>query len=192
MTDAAKPAAGGDFAFLEEWRVTAPGPLNGQSLAELSRRRPVLAICLRHGGCPFCRQTLAELAARKKELETAGIVAVLVHLMTDDDARELFARYSLDDHPRIADPQGRLFDALGLSRGSLWQVAGPAAWWHGTKAVLGGHLPGRPRGDVFRLPGAFLIRDGKVERRLTESGVSHAQPEYSELLDAESRGVPGR
>ncbi|MEX0704426.1 MAG: AhpC/TSA family protein [Planctomycetales bacterium] len=166
-----------DSSFLREWRVAG-----GESLDELSRRGPALIVCLRHGGCPFCRQTLAELAARRAELEAAGVAIVLVHLMRDEEARELFARFGLDDLPRIADPEGRLYETLGLLRASLRQVMGPKAWWHGTKAVLRGNRPGMPRGDIFRLPGAFLIFAGQVARMTADGGTTHARPDIDAVL----------
>jgi hypothetical protein len=42
----------------------------GVTLNELSRISPVLLVFLRHAGCTFCREALADLAARRPEIES--------------------------------------------------------------------------------------------------------------------------
>ncbi len=138
---------------------------NGQSIAELSHRSPVLVVFLRHSGCPFCRQTLAELSALRSEFPTMETQIVLVHMMPEMQAKELFARYGLSDVSRISDPQQRLYREFGLQRGTWGQVMGPRIWWQGFKStILKGNKPGKPIGDVFQLPGAFLVVDGQIIR----------------------------
>ena len=138
---------------------------DGQALADLAGRSPLLIVFLRHGGCPFCRETLADLAARRSAIEGAGVTIVLVHMMDDDDAAELFARYDLHDLPRISDVERRLYDAFALKRGRVGEVVGPRVWWRGFKtAVLARHGFGKPAGDIFQLPGAFLLVQGQIVR----------------------------
>jgi len=158
---------------------------SGQSLVGLSRASPVLVLFLRHGGCPFCRQTLAELAKRREKIEAAGTRLVLVHMMSEADAARLLASYDLADVQRISDPEQTLYRAFGLRRGKASQVMGPRIWWRGFKAtVLRGHLPGRPKGDIFQLPGAYLLVDGEVVRRF-EPETSAEQPDFVELARCE-------
>ncbi len=56
----------------------------------------------------------------------------------------------------LADPELRGYRAFGLGAGSWWQIAGPAVWWAGLKAVLRGGL-GRPQGNVRQMPGTFVV-----------------------------------
>ena len=53
-----------EATLLEEAQTTSGG-----SLAELSNRQPVLLVLLRHSGCTFCREALADLAVRRAEIE---------------------------------------------------------------------------------------------------------------------------
>ena len=62
----------------------------------------------------------------------------------------------------IADPEARLYDAFGLSRGGVGQVLAPRVWLRGFQALFRGHLVGKPVGDVWRMPGYFLIEAGRV------------------------------
>lgn len=154
----------------------------GKTLDELSHASPLLVVFLRHKGCSFCRQTLAELAQRRSEIEAAGAKIVLVHMIEDDNEAEMFfARWRLHDVPRVGDPQQVVYDRFGLQRGTLWQVLGLDVWWPGFKAVfLGGHVPGKPVGDVFQLPGAFLLHRGRVVQSF-KSQTSAQKPDYVQL-----------
>ena len=42
---------------------------SGETVAEMSRRGPVLMAFLRHSGCPFCKEAAADLAREKAMLE---------------------------------------------------------------------------------------------------------------------------
>lgn len=153
---------------------------HSDSLAALSRDKPRLVVFLRHAGCTFCRQALADLARDRAKIEHAGTGIVLVHMQTDADAAELFGKYGLADVPRISDPERHLYEAFELQRGSLMQVAGPAVWLKGFVSLLTGSLPGIPNADVFQLPGTFLVHNGQVVRASRNQN-SADRPDYCEL-----------
>ncbi len=56
----------------------------------------------------------------------------------------------------LADPELKGYRAFGLGAGSWWQIAGPAVWWAGLKAVFRGGL-GRPQGNLRQMPGTFVV-----------------------------------
>ncbi len=137
----------------------------GESVAEISRRGPLLLLLVRHAGCTFCREALADLArARAGGGAAAGMPVVVVQMGTPEEGRSLLDRYGLQDAAVVSDPQRHLYAALDLGRGSLWQLFGPRVWWRGLLATLRGHLVGRLVGDGFQMPGAFIIEDGRVVR----------------------------
>ena len=154
---------------------------NGVSLRQHSERGPLLVVLLRHGGCPFCRETLAKLKSARQEIAAGGVGVALVHLMSDPDAASLFARYGLSDLPRYSDPEGQLYEAFGLQRGAAGDVAGPRVWWRGLSATLRGHLPSKPKGDIFRLPGTILLEQGEIVRA-DRPGTSAVQVDFVEFL----------
>jgi hypothetical protein len=121
----------------------------------------VLVLFIRHAGCTFCREALAELAAARGRLEAQGLALAVVHMSQAGPAAALLARYGLDDIDHYSDPDCRLFRAFSLARGSLWQVLGPDVWRRGMAALLK-HGIGKPAGDGFQLGGAFLVREGKI------------------------------
>ncbi len=87
--------------------------------------------------------------------------------------------------PRISDPDRAVYQRFGLARGTTWQVLGPSAMWRGFHAFLRGNMFGRPQGDVFQLPGAFLVEDGRIVRGFRAS-TSGEQANFDELLGCES------
>ena len=44
----------------------------GSTVETLSRQRPVLLVFLRHAGCTFCREALADLAAQRRDVREPG------------------------------------------------------------------------------------------------------------------------
>jgi len=134
----------------------------GETIADLSRRRPALLVFLRHLGCTFCREALSDLSEQRRSIEQQGVQIVLVHMADDEDAAALFEKYGLGDAPRVGDPDKQLYHALGLGRGSIGQLFGPKVLLRGFSATFSGNIVGRPEGDPWQMPGAFLIRDGQV------------------------------
>ena len=156
----------------------------GDNLLTMSRRGPVLLTFLRHLGCTFCREALADLGARRTAIESEGTRVAFVHMGTDEQARPLFERYGLDDAPRVSDPERTLYRAVGLERGHLLQLFGPHVLARGIGGLLRGHGVGRTVGDGWQLPGVFLVRDGRLVRAFRHETAADL-PDYEEL----ARGV---
>lgn len=134
----------------------------GETLAEMSDSSPVLLVLLRHEGCTFCRNAMSDIARLRRKIEGLGTRIVLVHMSSHEAFRSFANRYGLADLSMVSDPERTLYRGLGLPRGNLWQIIGPKVMWRGLKAVLAGHLPGKLSGDVFQLPGVFLLHHRKV------------------------------
>jgi AhpC/TSA antioxidant enzyme len=157
----------------------------GENLDALSREAPLLIVFLRHAGCPFCREALAMLKKDRPAIEAGGVRIVLVHMTTDDDAKALFAKFGLGDIPRVADPERKLYEAFELKRGTVNDVIGPKVWWKGFRsAILQGNGFGIPKGDVFQMPGTFLVANGEIIRAY-RSDDSTGHPDYAEFAACE-------
>lgn len=134
--------------------------LTALSLRELTDKRPAMVVFLRHIGCTFCREALAEIAAKRKEIEASGAAIVLVHMSPASKAAKFFERYDGLDNPpvyHISDPDRRLYAAFELSRGKLRQLFGLREFTRGFKAgIVKGHFVGLPQGDGRQLGGAFV------------------------------------
>lgn len=135
---------------------------SGASVLELSKRGRIMLVFLRHTGCPFCREAMADVQRRRAEIERSARV-VFVHQAPEDEANAaFFDRAGVGDIPRVSDPERRLYRAMGLTRGSLWAVFGPYIWFRSIQAMLSGRRLGRLIGDVFQMPGVFIVENGRV------------------------------
>lgn len=159
-----------------------------RSLDSLSREGPVLVVFLRHFGCTFCREALADLAAVRERLAADGVRPVVVHMSDEARAREFLDGYGLADVARISDPERVLYRAFDLRRGGLGQLFGAKVWWRGLRAgLLDGHGVGALDGDGFQMPGAFLVRDGRILRRFAHRSAAD-RPDYCELAGGDVGG----
>lgn len=157
----------------------------GASLAELSMQRPVLTVFLRHSGCTFCREAMADLKAGRAAIEAAGASLALVHMSPPDDFAVFAKSYDLGDVPAVSDPERRLYRGLGLRRGRLAQLLGPGVWWRGYKVWRAGHAVGALAGDGTQMPGAFLLHRGRVVRRFVHATAAD-RPDYVALCELPS------
>ena len=133
-------------------------------LLERSKRKPVLLVFLRHLGCAFCREALADLSRRRRDIEKLGAEIVLVHMAEPGQWAPFIAKYGLQDALAISDPGKELYRAFELKRGTLRQLLGLKVWLRGIGAgIFQGHWQGIPKGDPWQMPGAFLLKDGEVK-----------------------------
>ena len=137
---------------------------HGTSLAALSRSSPVLLVLTRHAGCTFCKEALAELGRQRASIERRGYTIAIVSMSDADTVLAQTRRYGLPEAHVFSDPGRVLYQALDLERGSFMQLLGPVVWWKGFLSTLRGYWPGSLDGDGFQMPGAFVIRDARIER----------------------------
>lgn len=154
----------------------------GVSLNELSQHSKVMLVFLRHFGCTFCREAMADLNQKIREIEASNTTLVLVHQTSDTYAREILAIYDLENMHRISDPYLELYHAMGLGKGHLRQLFGLKVWFRGFWAgIVKGHLIGTEKGDVWQMPGIFILHKGKVLNSFIHEYASD-RPDYVELV----------
>jgi peroxiredoxin len=153
----------------------------GQTLNSLSRDQPLLVVFLRHFGCTFCREALADLRVQRSRIEAAGVRIALVHMNPDADAAAFFARYDLAGVARFSDPARGLYRRFELRRGRWSQLFGWGVWLRGARAVFAdGHGLGPLAGDGFQMPGAFLFLNGRIVTAFRHDTAA-ARPDYCKL-----------
>jgi peroxiredoxin len=158
----------------------------GATIEQLSRTSPVLLVFLRHAGCTFCREALADIGRQRREIESTGARVVLVHMSEEAAAAKFLERYGLGDVPRISDLHQSLYRAFGLGRGGFTKLFGPKVWWRGFEAgILKRHGVGGLQGDGFQMPGIFLIYHGEVLRSYRHQSVAD-RPQYTRFAAGES------
>jgi hypothetical protein len=137
---------------------------SGRRFVDLVQESPVLLVFLRHAGCTFCREALADISRLRQKIEAGGARIVLVHMADRAAILDLIIRHGLLDVERICDEDQVLYKAFGLSQGNIFQLFGLKVWWRGFAAVLHGHGLGLPGADVRQMPGVFYINQGLIAR----------------------------
>lgn len=119
-----------------------------------------LLVFLRHFGCTFCRETVSDLRACAEADPTYPSV-LFFFMGSPREGRGFLQRY-WPGARAISDPEKRFYAAFGVERGGLLQMFGPAVWRARRRAEGKGHGNGERSGDLWMLPGVFLVRNERV------------------------------
>jgi alkyl hydroperoxide reductase subunit AhpC len=129
---------------------------------------------------------VAQLRQAKSRFDNIGAQIILVG-MGDREQTEIFRRTFAPEFSIVCDPERRLYQAFGLKRAGLFQMASPSMFVKGMKALGSGVGMGLPQGDVLQLSGVFII-DTQGTVRFTYHAANPADhPTPEELLSALSR-----
>ena len=109
-------------ASIPDQALLAMRTADGDTLASLAARGPLLLVFLRHFGCPLCQEMVADVAARRTAMADSGTTVVFVHMHPEPQAAAFFARYGVSDLQRVSDPARTLYRAFGVPR------ARPTSW----------------------------------------------------------------
>jgi len=154
---------------------------HGQTLEAISKDQPVLLVFLRHFGCTFCREALADIRVQRSRIEAAGVRIALVHMSPEPDAAAFFAGYDLADVSRFSDPGRGLYRRFELVRGNWTQLFGLSVVFRGIRTLFAeGHGLGMPTGDASQMPGVFLVLNGRVVQSFRHDNAA-SRPDYCKL-----------
>jgi peroxiredoxin len=154
---------------------------HGTTLSALSHQKPVFLVFLRHFGCTFCREAVADLRQQQTALAARGVQLAFAHMGTEAQAKAFFKAYEMDAYPRFSDPACVLYEAFDLQRATFGQAFGWQAWWRGLQVGLWqGKGVGLPVGDGFRMPGIFVIDKGIVVKEYRHRHVAE-RPDYQDF-----------
>lgn len=152
---------------------------SGCNLLDLSFQSPLLLVCVRHFGCTYCRETLADLALQKDTIRHAGLTPIVVHMGSSEQAEPMLVRFGLGEIDHVCDPDRRLFRALELPFGTLGQLISVKTFW---RALIEGVVYrfgfGSFVGNGLQLSGAFVIKNGRIE-----GAIRHSSPAVRTKFD---------
>lgn len=156
----------------------------GETLWDLSQKQPTFVLFIRHSGCTFCREALADLKKQAEALRSRGWQLVVIHMSPPEDGRALLDRFGLTDVAAISDPARRLFRAFELRSGSLSQLTGLYVLWRAViEGIVWRYGFGRIVGSPQQLAGAFVIDNGRIIQAYRHR-TSADRPDYLHLPDA--------
>ena len=142
-----------------------------------------MRVFLRHFGCPFCKESLLQLAEHRRQLEAEGIGIVLVYMVDDKTAEAYLTEYGLNDVAQVSDPEEIFYKSFRLKRGSFLQLFGLKVWVRWVELAFRKKLFNtKPAGDVAQMPGIFLLQEGKVVKEFVHKSVADS-PDYTFFLN---------
>ena len=155
----------------------------GRTIGKLSDSYPVMIVFLRHFGCTFCREALAEISLKKEKIAESGTQLIFVHMADTETAEQYFTRYHLEGSEHVSDPTCNFYAKFGLVKGKTTQLMGLRVWMRGFQAgVMEGHGIGKLMGDSFQMPGIFLIQNRTIRDQYIHK-LSSDKPDYEKLTE---------
>ena len=167
----------------EQYPLSLFDTTDGRNLGEMHEEKPLMLVFLRHFGCPFCKESLLQLAEHRRQLEAEGIGIVLVYMVDDKTAEAYLTEYGLNDVAQVSDPEEIFYKSFRLKRGSFLQLFGLKVWVRWVELAFRKKLFNtKPAGDVAQMPGIFLLQEGKVVKEFVHKSVADS-PDYTFFLN---------
>ncbi len=132
----------------------------------------------------FCREYVAQLRGRYQEFQAKDANVAAVGMGTPEMAAD-FRDKKRVPFPLLVDATKQTYKALGLSRGSTMDVAGPRVWARGLKAFAKGQTQGLTiKQDPLQLGGAVVFERGGEVKLVHRAEDSTDNLSVGELLAA--------
>ena len=160
---------------------------SGSELRALTDK-PALVVFLRSFGCTFARETIADVASVRAEIETAGASIVFVHSGTREEAETWFVKYGMNGAAQISDPALEYFAAFGLGQTGVLSLVDPRVWVRGAACARSHGFGAQTTTMMRQLAGAFVVQDGGVLASYRHASPAD-RPDYVRLVRSGIAGV---
>ena len=168
--------------------VPLASPSGPVSLADRWTSGP-LVVAFHRLWCPFCRQSAAQLAARRADLERAGASVVLVYPQALADVTATCAERGVP-FDCLSDEGRDLETAAAIARMRATRSLTPATPLRALRAMRETGLPGLPD-DLLRGRGPYVVDPaGRVAYAHVSTGAANIPP-VDDVLDAVDRAGRG-
>lgn len=135
------------------------------TIGDIRNERRGILVFVRHFGCIFCRDRVAQTIAEVKHQITDDEFVAIVGNGTTPMAQDFIDTFKLDI-PLYTDRLGTVYRALGMERKL---GLGPRSWLSAISAFRKGHRQGQVSGDPLQQGGALVFdTDGRVVHSQTD------------------------
>lgn len=151
-------------------------------LGQLWAQRTAVLVFVRHFGCIFCRQQIAELTPQRERIRSLGAELIVIGHGTVDEARAFRDEHHLTC-PLFTDPERQAYVALKMRHGRRTLLS-PRVPVHAITAMWQGFRQTFVAGDPMQQGGVLVIaRDGvELYRYISREAGDH--PPVSRILAA--------
>jgi peroxiredoxin len=145
-------------------------------LGQLWADRTAVLVFVRHFGCLFCRQQIADIAPLVDRVRARGAELVVIGQGSVEEARA-FRDGEERTVPLLTDPSRNSYCALEMRRG-LSSALTPAVLARAFRAWRAGFRQSRAAGDPLQQGGVVVIAAGGVERfrYISQNAGDHPPP----------------
>jgi hypothetical protein len=150
-------------------------------LGEAVKRSPTLVVFLRHFGCTFCRQTMAEVSELRPQIEAGGTRIAFVHPESPEEARPWFGKFGLSDVLQVSDPGLKHYLAFGLGNMRMSALLSPSVVVRGAASAMSYGFGYQPPGLLRQLGGVFVVHGNQVLAAFRHHS-SADRPDYLALV----------
>jgi AhpC/TSA antioxidant enzyme len=163
------------------------------SAVQLAREwadHPAVIVWLRHFGCVFCREQVAEIRANRGAIEALGGGIAFVGNGSARAAAWFQQRYAADSTV-LTDPELVSYRAIG-ARSGLLSTLGPGAWGAGIRAFRSGARQSTTKGHAYQQGGLVVMAPGSrvLYQHVSRAAGDHAPvPDVLAALEA-ARAIP--
>jgi peroxiredoxin len=151
-------------------------------LGQLWAQRTAVLVFVRHFGCLFCRQQVADLSAHREQIRSLGAELVVIGHGTVDEVRAFRDEHHLT-FPLFTDPGRQSYRALEMRHGRRTLMS-PRVVVHTITAMWQGFRQTFVAGDPLQQGGVVVIAPGGVERYRYISREAGDHPPVSRILAA--------
>jgi peroxiredoxin len=151
-------------------------------LGQLWADRVAVLVFIRHFGCVFCGQQIAEISSMLDGVNALDADLVVIGQGSVEEACAFRDKSKLK-MPLLTDPARQSYRALGMRRG-LASILTPATLVHAFKAWRSGFRQSRIAGDPLQQGGVVVIAPGGVEHFRYVSKVAGDHPPAEQVLAA--------
>ena len=150
-------------------------------LGDLVKRTPTLVVFLRHFGCTFCRQTMAEVGECRPQIESSGTAIAFVHPESADAARPWLDKFGLSGVLQVSDPSLKHYLAFGLGNMRMSALLSPSVVVRGAASALSYGFGYQPPGLLRQLGGVFVVHHDQLLASFRHQS-SADRPDYLDLI----------
>lgn len=151
-------------------------------LGQLWAQRTAVLVFVRHFGCLFCRQQVADLSAHREQIRSLGAELIVIGHGSIDEARAFRDEHHLT-FPLFTDPGRHAYRALEMRHGRRTLMS-PRVVVHTVTAMWRGFRQTFVAGDPLQQGGVVVIAPGGVERYRYISREAGDHPPVSRILAA--------
>lgn len=155
-------------------------------LSCLWSQSPTLLVFLRHFGCPFCLELVAQLREIKEDFLARGVLVALISLSPPKRTQRFCQDKQLMQAPFacFCDPQRLAYRAFSLGRATVLQFTQGQVFSNAFKAMMHRHFSVLPQGDPLQMPGIFLVDRCGIVRYVHRYKHIADNPSLAEIREA--------